>query len=582
MANCGLGVSTFTNYYYVDCCGNLITVTGGTAGTSVTLDYDSFYSGIEILELPTEVVCPTPTPTPTIQSSPTPTITSSNTTTPTTTPTFTSTPTLTPTETGYYVLANECQVFTLFDMGLMCQTIQEASSSTTPDGILKVFVTGGTSPYTYLWQGGQRTNTLTNVLPGSYPITVVDYYGDYTASTICQLLIATPTPSVTPTQTLTPSAHPACVELCLIAVGGPITYGPWQFVCNGTYNGRQVWTYNSEYNIVWSITNNRWEVVENDLVTPVIFENTRIMVSTSQSYIPLSYWSFYGTGSDRYSFSVTQGTCPSEIPLSYSLTINNNNCSDVQNCTGSIIVSAQGGTPGYSYSIDNGFTYQTSNIFNNVCPGNYTVAVQDSLGNIVSRRAVVENDGNNVTYEVSVQNTGSNTYSPTLNSSLQNSYFELNINPPLPNGTSLVVSMIIDFEIQNQGPWFNDDPDVTANYIISPQIFKNNVDISGSIITNPTSFTIVPRPQCSPSEIKVISGNFTLAVVMNAGDTLTGEISCQLTEDLPVILNSCVSTMTSAIQVSTETSQISGCYCCTIYNSNQPVLYTQSLVGYVG
>src|SRR5690606_6784373 len=44
---------------------------------------------------------------------------------------------------------------------------------------------------------------------------------------------------------------------------------------------------------------------------------------------------------------------------------------------GSITANASGGTPGYSYSIDNGTTYQESNVFTGLAAGMYTLTVID-------------------------------------------------------------------------------------------------------------------------------------------------------------------------------------------------------------
>lgn len=48
--------------------------------------------------------------------------------------------------------------------------------------------------------------------------------------------------------------------------------------------------------------------------------------------------------------------------------------------TGSITITAGGGTPGYTYSNDNGSNYQASNVFNNLYAGSYLVKVQDING----------------------------------------------------------------------------------------------------------------------------------------------------------------------------------------------------------
>ena len=57
---------------------------------------------------------------------------------------------------------------------------------------------------------------MVGVAQGNYEVVVVDYYGDYTATTVCSLMSPTNTP--TPTTTLTPSITPPvkCANLCLI------------------------------------------------------------------------------------------------------------------------------------------------------------------------------------------------------------------------------------------------------------------------------------------------------------------------------------------------------------------------------
>jgi len=61
---------------------------------------------------------------------------------------------------------------------------------------------------------------------------------------------------------------------------------------------------------------------------------------------------------------------------------------------GTITAQATGGTPSYMYSIDNGNTYQTSNIFNGLSAGVYVVNVMDNHG-CVSNYTIVIESGNN-------------------------------------------------------------------------------------------------------------------------------------------------------------------------------------------
>ncbi len=60
------------------------------------------------------------------------------------------------------------------------------------------------------------------------------------------------------------------------------------------------------------------------------------------------------------------------------------------NNTGSIDITASGGTPGYEYSIDNGANYQLGNVFLNLPAGNYNIIrIRDANGCITNATAVV-------------------------------------------------------------------------------------------------------------------------------------------------------------------------------------------------
>ena len=191
---CGLGlIKVGSEYYYTDCCGNFISGVNNTGSLlEVTLDYNSPRGGVGLLSVTSSVTCATATPTPT------PTITPTNTATPTVTPTNTLTPTpsitpsITPSNSPVTRLKNDCDVTTLFDLGVSCNVIQSPTESNPLGGILSLNVTGGTAPYSFFWAGGQRDQTLFGIGAGSYEVIVTDYrwpdgepdgVSDYTAST---------------------------------------------------------------------------------------------------------------------------------------------------------------------------------------------------------------------------------------------------------------------------------------------------------------------------------------------------------------------------------------------------------------
>jgi len=118
---------------------------------------------------------------------------------------------------------NECGVITIFPMNIECVSISPSTTESN-DGRVSVSITGGTPPYKYTWEGDNIGNdshapAIDNVSIGDYTVTVVDYWGDFTATTTCTLTAYTdcnfsgtvseftpPTPTPTKTPTPTPTS----------------------------------------------------------------------------------------------------------------------------------------------------------------------------------------------------------------------------------------------------------------------------------------------------------------------------------------------------------------------------------------
>lgn len=180
-------------------------------------------------------------------------------------PSPTPNPTPTPHPTEYKPIdvritgVNECDVVTVFPLSVSCEVVDGVS--------INLIISGGTPPYTILWNNGSNQNPLVNVPYGDYTAVVTDYVwtsgiSDFTATTTCSILkpipdcsydpsitefTITPTPSVTPTMTptmtMTPSSAPAStcvpydVEYITTTYSGPIgiKYNPISYemyVCN--------------------------------------------------------------------------------------------------------------------------------------------------------------------------------------------------------------------------------------------------------------------------------------------------------------------------------------------------------------
>jgi hypothetical protein len=548
---CGSGTTTGT-YYYIDCCGNLIQ--GTSVGLIVSIDYTKPYNGVVKLNVPATTVCITQTQTPTTSLTPTPTLTPSVTPTLTQTPTPTKTPSVSVTSSPLVVLKNECEVLTLFDMGLQCYTVSTPTSNTSSDGIISVLVTGGTSPYSFYWEGGQRAQTLVGVPQGSYEVTVVDYYGDYTATTICDLFA--PSPSPTPTNTVTPTNTPApsYPSLCLIYVGSNVSYGPIQFYINGTYNGKPTWSgvYNQfQYDIQWSIQNSRWEI-------PGWSLTTGIPVSINSSNVPDSGWSM--AGGQQATLSMTQGNCPSYLPLMSVPTVQNQTCP--ANLNGSITLMTNYGVPPYEYSINGGVSYQSSNIFPGLSSSTYTVITRDSATptkNTLSNTVTVSSLGQNANYTIGIVVDSVVNLSPGS----QLASWRVNITPPLPIGTTISFSLPVN---TTKGYYLPGTGTINGTTVVK----KNNLNV-GIAGQSSTPLVNAPRAFCSPYTSGTTTTTTTYSITMGHGDVVSGtSLSDLVITNGQVGANSCATKLEQSILISTVSPTITGGVCNSVTNNPQP------------
>ena len=191
---------------------------------------------------PTPTSTQTPTPTPTASVTPTTTPVATSTPTPTRTPFQTPSPSYTTTTTTRPTHVNECSPITLFPLGVNCDVINP-TTRVSNDGSINLIITGGTPPYSIVWSNGVvNTTTLTNLGGGSYTASVIDYYGDFSAQTTCEVVLPsatpTPTPTYTPTMTPSPTLPPT---LCVTYVYEGQAYA-FEFTPFGTVNGQPAWT----------------------------------------------------------------------------------------------------------------------------------------------------------------------------------------------------------------------------------------------------------------------------------------------------------------------------------------------------
>jgi hypothetical protein len=486
----------------------------------------------------------TPTNTPTQTRTPTqtktPNLTPTNTPTNTKTPTPTPNPTNTPQPTQVYKLSNDCDVFTLFPLGIECITLANVSSAISPNGSLSLKITGGTSPYTISWSNGQKTKTISGLGPGSYEAQVIDYYGDYTATTICSLLAPTPSPTPTLTTTPTPTPSGTYPNLCLSIVTCPAIV-PIQFTSSSIQNGKPSWSSSAGYLIVWNVTLQQWEI-QNYTVSG------GILVSKTASIPPLSGWFVLG-GTSSPTVAMTLGTCPSYAPLNTTIQKTDSDCSN----NGSIVIATCGVQSPYQYSKDGGSTLTTSNIFNNLSPQTYNIIVKDSLGNTSTATSTISSNSAGVTsYGLLI----SNYNTTTINDGYIRSSWSVNVVPPIPQGTQISFKIIVNSTQIVNGPGSGTTSSLTNIYSGDTLISATSSDSNTNINT---------RPNCSPETTTITDINDVYDVTLGYGYGISGVTFSNLNITSGVTsLNGCVTNLTQNISVFASSGLISGCNCCTI------------------
>lgn len=560
-------ISGFTevNYGYYDCCGNY--QSGTEKGLYVVFDRTRPYFAIVPLNVPVTVPCNSPTPTPSITPSKTPAVTPSITPTKSPTPSVTPSPTVTPTVSGLQQPENDCKVITLFDMGVNCEILQMPSTSTSTNGVIKVNVTGGTSPYSFFWSNGTTSQILSGVGYGSYQCTVIDYYGDYTATTICSIARSTPTPTPTNTVTPTKTPLPTLPNICIQIVSGEgVNSVPYAqtFSPSGTQNGKYRWVSNSGWIMYWNTTNNRWEIQG--------YPGGGIPASYTTAQIPLAAWSIYGAP-QVYSLSIQEGSCPQIAQLFTNVVVTNASCqgSSGTACNGGITVVPRGGVPPYSYMLANSLQWVSSNIFNGLCPGQYSITVRDSQPVLDNRTVTVGVNNTPTTYSIGFEVLGQQ----TVNQSNKLLQWRLFTQPLLPQGVSVNFTIGWNTTQIIDGPFFNNNPAATFQITNT-----NSLSINGTTFTptrNTPQVQLTPRPNCSPSQSEITTFRESYNVVMTRDSVITGQTNSVINPLNFTELNGCVPVGQQVISLGV-TNITYNCACCSIVAGGENPTVNHNLV----
>ncbi|MBI3501840.1 MAG: T9SS type A sorting domain-containing protein [Bacteroidetes bacterium] len=283
-------------------------------------------------------------------------------------------------------------------------TPKDISCNGANDGSISSSVTGGTSPYTYLWSNSASTQNISNLSATTYSLLVTDMNG-CTAT-------ATATISEPSALTITVTSNNAtCGNSCngdaTAAVSGgtpPYTYS-WcngattsviTGLCAGNCNATVSDANGCMLTVTFTITAPPAIMISVDSIhnsTSCNSGNGEIYTTVSGGVTPYTYaWSPAGGNSDdatglnpgTYTLAVTdangcQATATATVTNSSAMTITGS----VTNVTcnggtdGAIMISVTGGTPAFTYAWSNGSTSQN---LSNASAGCYSVTVTDANG----------------------------------------------------------------------------------------------------------------------------------------------------------------------------------------------------------
>ncbi|MCF8247533.1 MAG: proprotein convertase P-domain-containing protein [Saprospiraceae bacterium] len=287
------------------------------------------------------------------------------------------------------------------------------------DGEITVTASGGNDPLTYSLNGGtfQSSNVFSGLAPGDYAVEVMDADG-FTTTTASLTIDGAPA--------ILASASVNNDEITVTASGGT---GGLEYSIGGTFQSS---------NIFSGVANGTYTVTVMDAngctatTTAIVAVNTLIVSASVSGTI-----SCFGENDGEITVSVSGGSAPLQFSL-------------------------------------NGGAFQSSNVFDDLAPGSYTVEVMDADGLTQTTTSVTISNPTQVTASASV-NTNIITATGgggtgTLEYSIGGAFQSSNVFSGVPNGTYTVTVM--------------DENGCTAT--TTAIVFTNNIVVSGSV-TQPVS-----------------------------------------------------------------------------------------------
>lgn len=301
--------------------------------------------------------------------------------------------------------------------------ISNVSCSGNSDGSIKLFPSGGPATiYNYLWDNNSTNDSISNLAPGNYSVTIYDM--DYICSNTFTYTISEPQPL---TNSIT-SSNVSCFggnngSATVVPTGGTT---PYSYLWSNGFNGGSYSNFTAGFYTVTitdangCFTNNSINITQPTAALSATISGSSVLcngASTGNVYLTVT------GGTIPYSYSWTNGATTQNLANvtagTYSVTITDaNNCQTTQSITltepsaivlttsstnstcgnsnGSATVNAGGGTGTYSYVWSNG---GTTGSITGIASGSYDVTVTDA-NSCSAFASVVVNDINGPTLSI--------------------------------------------------------------------------------------------------------------------------------------------------------------------------------------
>lgn len=436
---------------------------------------------------------------------------------------------------------NTCEIVTLLPLGVTCN-VTDATTPQSANGSIFLNITGGSAPYTVTWDNGGQGQSLINLKTGDYSATVVDYYGDYTATTTCNvgyntfyldkfencqtsgnfLYYKAQQPSIfTAGKVYSLNGRSGCWTSSGTTLWTGETYvdefavindGPFdncvsclptpppepvypEFICLGLNSSPYTqYTFQSGSTIYDGYP--VWEETGSTGYKMVYFTSGGVWVMSGwtgggvlqttpkSGPPPTGLWLVLGSSA---TWTAVSGTCGVTPILDFTFKLSNPSCQNSSD--GQIIITPVGGISPYTYSLD-GLTYVNSSTFNNLNAGSGTIYVKDAAGTVKTKTYTLVNQTTVTNYTItSSLSQGSTTPAINSNGTLLYQYgLNIEVSPQLSNTQDITMKLNVTYAQRiastNQSGVL--DPVLNSGVTING---VSNVSISGPTIGSVVNYT---------------------------------------------------------------------------------------------